>query len=176
MERLINKPIYTQRLLLRDFRYEDVSDVVRICNHERIFINTEHLPYPYLEKHAYEWLEKQKSEKKVICLAICELKTMKLIGCLSLTNEKYNSGEIGYWLDEDFEGRGFCTEAVKKLISIAFASLDYHRVYARCFSTNQKSIHVLRNSGFQYEGTLKHACYKKGEYRDVLMFSIINNK
>lgn len=161
--------------MLRAFEYDDVADVVRICNHERIFNNTEHLPYPYLEKDAYEWIKKQKTENNMICLAICEKKTTKLIGCLSLTKEKYNSGEIGYWIDKDYEGKGFCSEAVQELVSVAFVSLNYHRIYARCFSTNKKSIQVLKNCGFQYEGALRHACYKNGEYLDVLMFSIINN-
>lgn len=63
--------------------------------------------------------------------------------------------EIGYWIAEDWEGRGYVAEAVTLLAALAFERLDARRVEIRCEPGNTRSSAVPRRLGFVHEGTLR---------------------
>lgn len=53
------------------------------------------------------------------------------------------SAEIGYWLGEQYWGRGIMTSAVQKAIKYAFETLPVMRIYAGVFEYNIPSMKVL---------------------------------
>ena len=63
----------------------------------------------------------------------------QIIGTVALHNiatTAYSSCEIGYKFDSDYQHKGYAREAVAMAVSVAFAALGLHRVYARVMPEN----------------------------------------
>jgi ribosomal-protein-alanine N-acetyltransferase len=108
--------------------------------------------------------------------AITEPTTDAVIGGIGLMQQDdvySRSWELGYWLGEEFWGRGIMTEAARALVDWGFQNLVCERIFAGLFTGNEASERVIKNAGFTYEGRLRRAVWKHGRYMDVLMYSII---
>lgn len=60
--------------------------------------------------------------------------------------------EIGYWLSQDFLGRGIMTRPVSTLCDFAFGELDMNRIQIKCAVANTASRNIPQRLGFQLEG------------------------
>ena len=83
------------------------------------------------------------------------------------------SAEIGYWLGEEFWGRGIATEALIAVTDYAFANHDLCRVYAHVFDWNRASARVLEKAGYEFEGRMRKSVTKDGQTIDQLMYAIV---
>ena len=83
------------------------------------------------------------------------------------------SGEIGYWLGQKYWGQGIATAAVKVICREAFAGLELERIYATVFEGNEASTRVLEKNGFQLEGILRRAAYKRGRVLDCRLYGLL---
>lgn len=81
------------------------------------------------------------------------------------------AAEIGYWLGEQFWGRGIATAAVITLTDYAFTNLNLTRVFALPFARNNGSIRVLQKTGYTLEGCLRRSAIKDGVVLDQLMYA-----
>jgi len=87
--------------------------------------------------------------------------------------ERY-SAEVGYWLGEEFWGRGIATEALQLLTQYLFAEEQLLRLFALPLADNAGSIRVLEKAGYEREGLLRASCVKYGERRDQLLYARVN--
>lgn len=83
------------------------------------------------------------------------------------------SAEIGYWLGEEYWGRGIATEALIAVSEHVFANYDICRLYAHVFEWNPASARVLEKAGYEYEGRLRKSVTKEGQTIDKLMYALI---
>lgn len=65
--------------------------------------------------------------------------------------------EIGYWIGEDFAGRGLATRAAAAMLDFAFEELKLDHVLLQAATTNLPSRGVAERLGFTHEGTLRNA-------------------
>ena len=63
--------------------------------------------------------------------------------------------QIGFFVDKDYEGKGYMTEAVKVTLGFVFQHLNAFRICAECDETNVRSIRVLERCGMVREGLLR---------------------
>lgn len=173
------KAITTDRLLLRLFQKSDAEAVARLCNNYNIYKNTMYLPYPYSKEHALIWMErhiKNFNANKAYEFAITNKETGELFGAIALSNnQSFNHGEIAYWIGEEYWGHGFATEAAEAVINFAFKEKNYHKIFARYFTTNPASGRVMEKLGMTKEGILKEHVIKDGHYMDLVYYGIINS-
>jgi len=80
---------------------------------------------------------------------------------------------LGYWLGEEFWGKGIITEAVKLITKYAFENLDLIRIQAGVLSKNPASMRVLEKAGYVKEGVSRNAVIKGGEVMDEHVYAII---
>lgn len=59
---------------------------------------------------------------------------------------------IGYWLSEEYQGRGIVTRACRTMIDYAFETVGLNRIEIRAASENKKSRAIPERLGFVYEG------------------------
>ncbi|MEN9881280.1 MAG: hypothetical protein RLZZ308_463 [Candidatus Parcubacteria bacterium] len=84
--------------------------------------------------------------------------------------------EIGYWLDEDFQGKGIMTECVKSMIGYGFNDLELHRIQIRCDSNNTKSKMIPEKLGLKLEGIIRENHKNGSTYSDGLIYGILKNE
>ncbi len=97
-----------------------------------------------------------------------------LVGGLTLANVRRGvaqAGSIGYWMGQPFIRRGYMTAAVRAVLPFAFATLRLHRVEAACIPTNEASIRLLENCGFEREGYAREYLCINGIWQDHLLFA-----
>ena len=84
--------------------------------------------------------------------------------------------EIGYWLGEEFQGRGIMTRACRRLVDQAFESLGLNRVVIRVAVENRKSRAIPERLGFVQEGVLREVVWQNDAFADLVMYAILRRE
>ncbi len=160
-------------LVLRPFRGEDAGFYSRYANNCNIWkFMRDEFPHPYTYNHAVEYINDVCIPNKGYYFAIDYQGTA--IGDIHIAKQTdilRLSGFLGYWIAEEFWGKGFVTEAVKTITGHAFDNLGLIRVFARVFANNTGSIRVLEKAGYEREGYFKNAIIKEGVILDQLQYA-----
>jgi [ribosomal protein S5]-alanine N-acetyltransferase len=160
---------------LRSWEWRDRDAIVRHANNRNVSINLrDHFPFPYTHADARNWLETVVGLKPETTFAI----TLhdEAIGGIGFTIQNdvgHRSAEIGYWLGEEFWGRGIATEALIAVTEHAFSTYDLCRIFAHVFDWNPASARVLEKAGYEFEGRLRKSVTKDGRTIDALIYAII---
>jgi [ribosomal protein S5]-alanine N-acetyltransferase len=170
------KVLHTERLVLRPFSKSDAPSVQNLANNKEV-AEIIGLPKPYLLKHALDWIDIQPElfEKEIeYPLAIVQKRTDELVGTITLRVDKDNQkGELGYWIGRTFWGKGFATEAVKRMMLFGIEALELNKICASALSRNIGSITVLQKAGMVKEGVLKQDRLILGTFEDIEIFGIL---
>lgn len=170
--------ITTNRLVLRLFQKSDAVAVTKLCNNYNIYKNTLYLPFPYSIQDALSWIDnhiENFNSNKSFEFAVTDKLTGELFGAIALSNnQKFNNGEIAYWIGEEFWGCGYATEAAQAILRFAFDEKQYHKVFARYFNSNPASGRVIQKIGMKKEGILIDHVKKENRYEDLVYYGIIN--
>lgn len=132
--------------------------------------------FPWSRSETYTWLEKTIQDKETLSLGVVENETQHLIGYAGITSiSRINhSGEYYILLGEKkCWGKGFGTEVTQLIVHYGFASLNLHRIMLTVSSLNIGGMKAYTKTGFQYEGTLRQACYRDGSYHDKIVMSML---
>lgn len=81
-----------------------------------------------------------------------------------------------YIADPELRGRGYGTEALKRLLEHAFIYMHMERVTIDHFTRNGIAGEVYGQLGFVNEGVMRHACKKDGKYYDLQLKSMIRSE
>jgi RimJ/RimL family protein N-acetyltransferase len=82
-------------------------------------------------------------------------------------------GEVGYWLDGDFEGRGLATKAARELVDLGFSE-GVHRVQIHAAVENVRSRAVAERLRMRREGVLRGAGrVGGGRFVDLVVYGIV---
>ena len=85
----------------------------------------------------------------------------------------FSSCILGYWMAEEFSGRGVAGVAVGMTLEVAFFSLGLHRVEAATLLDNLASQAVLRRNGFEAIGVAPAYLRIAGRWQDHLLFQCL---
>ena len=138
----------SDELSLTEIRFSDKDSIVKHINDPEIYKNTLHIPYPYFEKDAEEFIS--------ICRRFEELfshvdqfairlngEMIGAIGFLYSSGESSHKAEIGYWISPFHRRKGIITKAINKILEIGFGEKGLFRIEANVFSDNIASKKVL---------------------------------
>lgn len=92
-----------------------------------------------------------------------------------IRSEVHRHGGLGYILSKHVWRRGYGTEVATALVKFGFETLKFHRISATCFPHNLGSKRILEKVGFKQEGYLREELYVRGQWRDSLLFSILES-
>jgi len=159
----------SNRVTLRTWLEDDLASLVRHANNFNIWKNLrDGFPYPYDEEAGRSWLNTAMKEDTHLFLAIdIDGEAVGGIGA-NFKDDVYRiNAEIGYWLSEQYWGRGIISDAVNLLVD--YILLNYpgvSRIYADLFSYNPASARVLQKCGFHLEAIHKSSVIKDGQIID----------
>ena len=77
---------------------------------------------------------------------------------------------IGYWIDREYAGRGYTTEAVNLLTEYGFSVLALHRIEINLRPENEASKKVALKAGFALEGARNNYLHIAGDWRNHITF------
>lgn len=102
----------------------------------------------------------------------------QFVGKVSINtiNRSLKKCEIGYFLDEEFQGEGIMTRAVKGIIDIAFNEYKLEKVEIRAAVENSKSRQIAERLGFMHEGTIRQAEWLYNHYVDHAVYGLLANE
>ncbi len=101
-----------------------------------------------------------------------------LLGGLSLGHVRRGVSQaatLGYWMGEPYAGQGYMSRAVRAAIGYAFEKQGLHRIEAACLPNNEPSKILLQRVGFQQEGYARSYLSINGQWRDHLLFALLDS-
>ena len=162
---------------IREWKLSDAKDLAAALSNRKIQDHLrDGLPYPYTEQDGVDYISAILSADKSETFAFAITIDGKVIGSISVFrqgNIHRQTAELGYYIAEEYWGRGIMTEAVKQICGYVFDKSDILRIYAEPFAYNIASCRVLEKAGFQYEGTLRSNAVKNGKIIDMKMYSLL---
>lgn len=171
--------IETSRLRLRAFSLSDASEVQRMAGSFKVAQMTATIPHPYPDGAAESWIGNHASQflqKEGVTWALEDRSSGKLIGCIGFGISKANQrAEVGYWIGEEFWGKGYCTEAVIAGMDFCFNYFALNKITSRHLSHNPASGKVMMKVGMTQEGYLKQDMLRYDEFHDVVVFGLLRS-
>lgn len=154
----------TGRLLLRPPESADIPRLIMLIGDYDVAKNLAVVPHPYGIEDARAYLERSarvRAEGTGFNFAILRKWDGVFIGCCGL---KLDSGvfEMGYWLGKPYWGKGYATEAARRLAGFAFHDLKAERLEAGYFHDNPGSGRVLEKLGARASGAGPRDCLARG--------------
>jgi len=158
---------------IRPWRLDDADLIARRANNRKVWLGLRDLfPHPYTIQDAHEFLQRATSEEPTtkFCIEV----NGRVVGGMGVhlgQDVHRRTATLGYWLGEDFWGRGIMTEAVVALTDFCFDNFLLRRISAEVFANNPASTRVLEKAGFVFEGRLKNYVIKDGKLLDSLLYA-----
>jgi [ribosomal protein S5]-alanine N-acetyltransferase len=169
------KIIY-EEVVLRPWSVKDAERLAVIANNKKVADNLrDGFPNPYSLSDAHGWLNSiiPINEPPRFFAIISDDNLAGSIGIVTKEDIYRKNVEIGYFLAEEYWGRGIVTKAVKAATAYAFAKFDIIRVYAEPFSDNKGSRRALEKAGFTCEAIFKKNVIKNGFIKDSCIYSVL---
>ena len=173
--------IETERLILRQFTYEDAfsmmnnwagDDYIQKMYGEPSYKTPEAVKGlldkyigGYADGYYFRWAVIEKTSGECIGQA-----------AYFLVDKNNNFGEIEYCIGTPFQGKGYATEATQALIDYGFKKIQFHKVQICVRPANVPSKKVIEKCGFTYEGTLRDYFLIDGKYEGRMFFSILEDE
>lgn len=165
-----------EHCVLRKWRLSDAPALAASLNNEKILNNLrDGLPFPYTEQDARDYITAMLSADEASTFAYAvtlDDRAVGSIGAFRQGNIHRQTAELGYYLAEEYWGRGIMTQAIRQLCAILFDSTDLLRIYAEPFAYNTGSRRALEKAGFRFEGILKNNAVKNGKVVDMALYSL----
>ncbi len=89
------------------------------------------------------------------------------------------NGEISFIMDTQLEAEHFAehwSNYLTMLKAVAFDDLGFHKIYTYAFDLRPHLYTMLEANGYKREATLKEHCLFNGEYKDVVLHSLWNDR
>jgi len=164
---------------IRTWKMEDAQSLAKALNNKKIHDNLrDGLPFPYTVSDAKDFISAMLAtdDNNTFAWAITVDDTaIGSIGVFRKENVHRLTAEMGYYISEEYWGKGIMTEAVKQACNYIFENTDIIRIFADPYASNTGSCRVLENAGFVYEGTLRKNAVKNGQIADMKMYAIIRD-
>lgn len=168
----------TSRLVLRPFRPEDEPAIHAFGSDSEV---VRHMVWgPNSPEDTRHYLMQRLSIQKQADtgsyqFAITVAGGGKPIGSCGLEIENLELGEalFGYVLARSAWGKGYGTEAARRLLRFGFEDLRMHRIFATCRPENIRSQRVLEKLGMRLEAHFREHIRVRGEWRDSLLYAML---
>lgn len=99
----------------------------------------------------------------------------RFVGQLTVNNIIRGSAQfasIGYWIDQEYAGRGIITRAVAMAIDHCFTDVGLHRIEIAIRPENTASLRVVEKLGIAEYGYAPRYLHIDGEWRDHRLFAV----
>ena len=160
---------------IRNLQASDAQSIAEhLNNHKVTSCLRDRVPYPYSLADAENFISSINSQEKPTAFALeVEGQAVGSIGVIPGTDVERISGEVGYWLSEQYWDRGILSQALPEFVQYVLTEFALIRLYAFVSTNNPASARVLEKAGFAREATLRRSAIKEGEVIDRWLYSYV---
>lgn len=160
-------------LRVRSWRRADLPSLLRHANNPEIAANLrDQFPHPYQRRDGIEYLDYVCQQQPELSFAVeYGGEAVGGVGFQIGADIARISAEMGYWLSQDYWGRGLTTRAVQATSEWAFDAYKLTRIFAMVFAYNLASMRVLEKAGFEREALLRQSAIKKNVVLDQVLYA-----
>lgn len=175
----------TTRLIIRRYAEGDGQGLFLLLerNSNRAFLreNVEEISSIETEEEAEITVRKRSAEWAAHCRFVMGIWLKgedRYVGEIWIEPKNWEvpSFEIGWFLDQGYQGRGIATEAVQRSLEFLFNNLNAHKVIAITRDTNLKSIRLIEKLGFHKEGHLRESGIQDGKRYGLLHYGMLRTE
>ena len=158
----------TRRLIIRDFRAEDASDLQEILGDGEVMA---HCEPPYTPERTEKFLRSFCMERHG-AVAVAHKDTGRVIGYILFHETEAEVYEIGWFFNRQFWRQGYAYEACRAVLDEAFGTLHAHKLFAET-SDGMKSLGLMRKLGMRPEGMQRsHTREPDGRWVDMHLYGL----
>ena len=97
-----------------------------------------------------------------------------IIGTIALNSIDYENRScgVGYWVSEEFAGKGIATRCCSRLIDHCFNDLNLHRFVLEAAIENIASCRVAEKLGLRLEGVIKDREWLYDRFLDANLYAV----
>lgn len=162
----------TNNIELRNWRAEDATQLAHIANNKKIWDNLrDAFPHPYSLQDAESFIAEMKNTNTSLAIEYGG----KVAGSITYRPQEdveRVSAEVGYFIGEDFWGKGILAEALQLLAAKVFAETEILRLFAIPYDFNAASMKVLEKAGWRKVGVLKNGAIKNNKIVDLHYYEL----
>jgi len=174
-------PINTVRLVLDEFRSEDLQAMIAIDQSPEQHRYNRETFSPATQDEAKVFISKLVSQDYStrtlpFQLAIRKQGNSRLIGFIGFKRGELEPGgtvEVFYSIYKEFWGNGYATEALRAMVEFGFQVVGLHRIWAGCDIDNAASRRVMEKAGMRFESRWRRDRKRNGIWTDGLGFAIL---
>lgn len=174
------EPIRTERLVLRQLAAGDLEDVYAWMSDPAV---AEYQLYePRTREQVAEHLAKAEAATSIAVdddwIEFGIQLDDRIIGCIffNLKSVADSTAEIGWALTAAHQGKGYAREAASAVLTLAFDTLELHRVYAELDPRNAPSIVLCERLGMRHEAHLVEHMMFKGAWADTGIYGLLERE
>lgn len=160
---------------LRNWQAGDEESLQKHANNPNVSATLlDRFPSPYTIEDAQAWVKMFEDQEPVVNFAISI--NGEVVGGIGLNfrADVYRKTPLlGYWLSENYWGKGIMPEAVKLITNYTFTQLDAVCIQALALSSNPASMRVLEKAGYEKQGVLRQSVVKNEQILDEHVFAIL---
>lgn len=171
----------TNRLIIRKFHFEDWYDLYQYLSKE---IVVKYEPYNVMSEEECKQVAINRSQNDAFW-AVCLKENNKLIGNIYFQQQEpkeFLTWEIGYVFNPEYYGKGYATEACKRILRYGFEQKGVHRIIGMCNPENTSSWRLMERLLMRREGYFKKSAFFKisneGKpiWQDAYQYSILDEE
>lgn len=172
------EPLYANRIILRRFQAQDLPALIAYRSDPEVARYQSWSPLNEVSARAF-LAELDKSEPGArgvwFQFAVALKNSDQLIGdcALLVRADDTRQAEIGYTFARQYQGQGYATEAVGRLLEYVYNTLNIHRVIAQVDCRNERSVALLERVGFRCEGQFRQSFWLKGQWIDEYLYALL---
>jgi len=170
--------IETERLILRDFREDDIPRMLEWWGdprYQRFYPVVANLDRAVRDLAAMFIAAQAEEPRRKWQLAVTVRGDDQIIGTcgVRINDPELAEANIGYELHPDHWGNGYATEAATAILRYGFEELDMHRIWAECVADNTGSARVLEKVGMRREAHFREHQYFRDRWWDTYIYAIL---
>jgi len=127
------------------------------------------------------WFERllEQHGRDVWHFVICRTADGRPLGGIDLHDIQLVNGSASLGIaigDPADTNQGYGSDALRALLGFGFGELRLERIWLDVYDYNERARRVYERVGFVLEGTLRHALWRDGAFRDVLRMAILREE
>ena len=171
--------LLSQRLTIRRFKADDAAAFAAYRS-DPLVARYQAWEAPYSIERANRFIESLEGVSPGVPgswfqFAVALNPTDLLIGDCGLcpTRREPSHAELGFTFAKAYQGKGYASEAVRRLMEYAFTSLVLRRVFAITQIQNSAANRLLKRIGFDWMGHFTEDSSDKGDAADEYIYELL---